>query len=168
MVPNATTVGSIVVETPLVQTFKLSGKNVKGKQVLDVNLTMNSSGSGAGANDDLRAKLVGPKGDVNGVPIPSLGSAMVNLKFDQQVLLVPCNPLDLVASDCNYLQGGNAAGTLGTMTGGLNDNVNPVYKGSNPKGTWTLFTWDTDPNATTSTLGTTTLEVKTGKKFAKE
>ncbi|MGZ5332100.1 MAG: hypothetical protein ACXWFH_12495, partial [Solirubrobacterales bacterium] len=35
---------------PLTQTFRLGGKKVAGKQTLDVNLTVNSTGSATGAN----------------------------------------------------------------------------------------------------------------------
>jgi hypothetical protein len=153
---------------PFVQSFTLKGGKVKSKQTLDVDVTVNGFGNGLDSNQDLTALLVGPKGDHVALPVPNIGSGMSNLKFDSQSLLTPCNPLAIVSENCNYLQGGNAGGTIGTMTGSLNADIKPVFKGGNPKGTWRLIWRDFNDNPVTTTLGTTTLEVKTGKKFAKE
>jgi hypothetical protein len=161
-------VGVADVSTPFVQTFKFSGKNVKKKQILDVNVIVNSFGNGPGANSDLSARLVGPKGDDVALPIINLGSAMLNLQYDDQSLLVPCNPLDEISDDCNYLGGPNAAGTLGTMSGEVGASINPTFKGLNPKGEWRLIWRDADSDIATSTIGEVTIELKTGKKFAKE
>lgn len=157
------------VSTPFVQTFRLRGKKVTGKQITDVNVTVNGAGNGPGSNFDLRALLVGPKGNsALLIPFESLiGSAMSNLEFDDQSILSPCNPFVFQSDECNYLQGGNPGGTVGTLTGGLNAFLNPVFKGGNPKGTWRLIWRDNNSDATTTTLGETTLEVKTARKFAK-
>jgi hypothetical protein len=150
------------------QSFKLSGKNAKGKQVLDVNVTVNGVGSGDGSNDDLNAQLIAPNGDNTGIPIPDNGSAMSNLEFDDQSILRSCNPLTFNSDDCNYVQGAVAGLDVGTVTGELNASFNPVFRGNNPKGTWRIQWIDVNSNAITTTLGETTLEVKTGKKFAKD
>jgi hypothetical protein len=184
-VPNATGGGALAVaDGQLTQTFTLKGGKVKNKQVTDVNLTMNSVGS-LDANDDLLAVLTGPKGDTASVPLPNFGSGFTNLVFDDQAApQVFCNPFNRVAAYCNYIQGVLAPGTnsdAGFFTGSIDASAygpfdahgfNAAFKGSNPKGKWTLTVWDTivNPAATpqTATLGVSTLEVKTGKKFAKE
>jgi hypothetical protein len=155
------------VSTAFQQSFKLKGKKVKGKQILDVNVTVNATGSGNDTNDDLDMVLVSPKAGQVGLTLPSIGNAIVNLKFDDQAFAdTYCNPLTFTREDCNYIQGGNGT-TTGTVTGSFNAALNPQFKGGNPKGTWRLFTWDNDA-VVDNTLGETTLEVKTGKKFAKE
>lgn len=168
LLPDEVISGTVAIQTPLVQEFKLKGKNVKGKQILDVNVTVNSTADGPGGNDDIEAVLVGPKGNNAGLNMPEIGQSMVDVKFDDQSDLFECNPLTFQRRDCNYLQGGNAGGTTGTVSGSLNGFLNPIFKGGNPKGTWKLFVFDTDDGAPAITFGTTKLEVKTGKKFAKE
>jgi hypothetical protein len=160
--------GGVEIQTPLVQEFKLKGKNVKGKQILDVNVTVNSTSADLNANTNVDAVLVGPKRNNEGLNLPDEGNNMVNVKLDDQSDLFDCNPFEFQRRDCNYLQGGNVAGSTGTMTGSLSDFLNPVFKGGNPKGTWTLYVFDTNDGVPAITWGTTTLEVKTGKKFAKE
>jgi hypothetical protein len=157
-----------IVSTPFVQTFNLSGKKVRKRQITDVNVTVNGAGSSAGSNSDLTALLVGPKGNAVALPIPNLGSAMSNLEFDDQSILIPCNPVEFQSDQCNYLQGGDADGGVGTMTGVLGATINPFFRGGNPRGTWRLIWRDANSDAATTTLGETTLEVKTARKFAKE
>ena len=111
--------------------------------------------------------LVSPKNIEVFLPVLP-GNNRVNVEFDDQSDLFACNPLTFQARDCNYLQGGNSTGTIGTMTGKLGAELNPEFKGGNPKGTWTMYSYDLSPGAPITTLGTTTLEVKTGKKFAKD
>jgi len=188
-VPNATGgpgSGLATADGLFTQTFELQGKKVKNKQVLDVNLTMNSFGNTGDANDDLFAVLFGPKGDSASVPTPFQGSSFTNLKFDDQSPLKDyCNPFQRVASYCNYIIGATAppGGTdeFGSFTGIMDAGAygpfdargfNPAFKGTNPKGTWRLMVWDRAVNAVgspeTATLGTSVLEVTTGKKFAKQ
>jgi hypothetical protein len=182
-VPNATGGSGLAIADGLfTQTFQLRGKKVKKQQVQDVNLTMNSSGS-LDVNDDLIALLTGPQGDSASVPLPGQGSGFQNLKFDDQAAAQTyCNPFQRVASYCNYIQGATAMSVdAGFFTGSIDAGAygpfdahgfNPVFKGTNPKGTWRLSVWDTATNGVatpqTATLGTSTLEVRTGKKFAKE
>ena len=160
--------GTPDVSVPFVQDFRLRGKNVTKRQILDVNVTVNGVGNGADSNSDLSAQLVGPKGDNVFLPIPNIGSAMTNLEFDDQSVLVPCNPFAISSDDCNYLQGGDVDGLVGSMSGELTATLNPFYKGGNPKGTWRLIWRDDDDDVVTTVLGETELEVKTGRKFAKE
>ena len=142
--------------------FNLKGKNVKKKQTLDVNITLNATGAANGALGDFTAVLAGPKGDNLTLPTPG-GNAWVNLEFDSQSNLVPCNAADTIGPNCNYISGPN-----GTFTGSLGAGLNPTFKGVNPKGKWSLLVIDNDPdNAGASTISAE-LEVKTGKKFAKE
>lgn len=151
-----------------VQTFKLAGGKVKKKQVLDVNVTVNGSNAANGLQG-VFAVLYAPKGDNNGLNLPGFGggSAWVNVTLDDQSRLIPCNPTGInaqIQSNCNYLQGG-------TWTGEFGDSLNPTFKGLNPKGEWTLHWFDsftTTGAPTATTIGETTLEVKTGKKFAKD
>lgn len=159
---------------PLTQSFQLKGKKVKKQQVKRIALTLNSSGSSGFANGDIRAKLIAPSGDNFGAPISLLfaggvgGANLVNLKLDDRSDLTLCDPLQFQASDCNYVQAstpagaGTATGTVGTS--GLMD----VFRGLNPKGSWRLIWWDTFSDGVTHTIGDATLEVVTGKKFAKE
>lgn len=174
-VPDAVSSGGILFQTPFVQEFKLKGSKVKGKQVLDVNLIMNSSGSAADALQELTPVLVAPKGQTVLVLVPGIGHNQVNVKYDDQSELIPCNPLVNNRRDCNYMSGADASGDFGTFTGSLNAGAggvlvgfNATFRGLNPKGTWTLYTYDDEVGAPNNTLGETTLEVKTGKKFAKE
>ncbi|MGZ5324624.1 MAG: hypothetical protein ACXWZ3_11405 [Solirubrobacterales bacterium] len=104
---------------PLTQTFRLGGKKVAGKQTLDVNLTVNSTGSATGANFAFRAKLVGPGGD-NFSPFPlgeAGGQSLGGLKFDDQSSLQLCNPL--------------STPTTGFYTGFTHGFLNPVFRGGN-------------------------------------
>jgi hypothetical protein len=156
------------VSPSFVQEFKISGKNAKKRQVLDVDVTVNGFGNGPDSNQDLSAQLVNPKRENVFLFIPTIGSAMVNLEFSDQSQLSPCNPLTFNSDDCNYLQGGDAAGTVGSMTGELNSPINPTFRGNNASGTWRLIWRDNDSNTTTTTLGETELSIKTGRKFAKE
>jgi hypothetical protein len=168
VLPDEVFSGAVAIQTPLVQEFKLKGSKVKGKQILDVNVVVNSTSADLGANSAIDAVLVSPKRANTGLNIPSNGQNLLNLKLDDQSDLFVCNPLTFQRRDCNYLQGTNGAGTAGTATGSINDFLNPVFKGGNPKGTWTLYVFDTNDGAPAINWGTTTLEVKTGKKFAKE
>jgi hypothetical protein len=154
---------------PLTQTFRLGGKKAAGKQTLDVNLTVSSTGSATDANFAFRAKLVGPGGDnFSAFPLGEAGGqSLGGLKFDDQSSLRLCNPLSTQASDCNYLQGATPGGG-GVATGSVHADLNPVFRGLSPKGTWRLVWWDTSQDAKTHTIGTATLEVRTGKKYAKE
>jgi hypothetical protein len=147
-------------------TFNIRGKNATRKQILDVDLTLNASAASAGVLGDLFVFLTKSKIGTAGVPTPG-GSVWANLEFSDQSDFTPCNPLDTVASDCNYLQGGT------TFTGDLNSSFNPVFKGGNPKGTWTLSFQDPFPGSTAGpgpahgpTQVSAELEVKTGNKFA--
>ena len=160
--------GTADVSVPFVQDFRLRGKKVTKRQILDVNVTVNGVGNGADSNSDLSAQLVGPKGDNVFLPIPTIGSAMTNLEFDDQSVLVPCNPFAISSDDCNYLQGGDTDATVGTMSGELSATLNPFYKFGNPKGTWRLIWRDGDADPVTTVIGEVELEVKTGRKFAKE
>lgn len=150
---------------PLVQSFKLSGKKVKKKQVLDVNVTVNSTGSAAGANRQLRAKLIGPGGDSVTVLDGPGNQSLVNLTYDDQSELQLCDPNGLEASDCNFVQGVTASDT-GFYTGFTHGFLNPVFRGGNPRGTWRLVWWDTS-NLVTHAIGPATIQVRTGRKFAK-
>ncbi|MGZ5311710.1 MAG: hypothetical protein ACXWZK_08275 [Solirubrobacterales bacterium] len=101
-----------------------------------------------------RAKLVGPGGD-NFSPFPlgeAGGQSLGGLKFDDQSSLQLCNPL--------------STPTTGFYTGFTHGFLNPVFRGGNPRGTWRLVWWDTS-SVTTHEIGTATLTVRTGKKFAK-
>ncbi len=142
-------------------TFNLGGKKVTKKQILDVDLTLNATGSAAGALGDLGITLTKSKIGSAGVPAPG-GTVWSDLEFSDQSDLFACNPLVEIASGCNYLQGGT------TFTGQLNASFNPVFKGGNPKGRWTLSFEDFDPSGGSSSTVSAELEVKTGAKFAKE
>ncbi len=150
---------------PLVQSFKLSGKKVKRKQVLDVNVTVNSTGSAAGANRQLRAKLISPGGDSVTVLDGPGNQSLVNLTYDDQSELQLCDPNGLEASDCNFVQG--VDGPRHRLLHGLHPRLpEPGVQGGNPRGTWRLVWWDTS-NLVTHAIGQATIQLRTGKKFAK-
>jgi len=168
-VPDATQVappdGPVIVGENSM-TFNLRGNKVNKKQILDVDLTLNASGAVAGVLGDLDVFLTKSKIGTAGVPTPG-GSTWIDLEFSDQSDFVPCNPLFTIASDCNYLQGST------TYTGSLNSSLNPVFKGGNPKGRWTLSIQDPFPGtgpgpgpAHGPSQISAELEVKTGKKFA--
>jgi hypothetical protein len=149
------------------QTFTLKGSKVNGKQILDVNVILNASvPAGADSLDDIDVTLIGPKGDEADLPLPGNVGARrwVDLKVDDQSLFFGCDPTVRISSRCNYVQNG-------TLTGSLHGIFKPVFRGGNPKGTWRLLFRDTGvtpPADPPTAIGTSTLEVKTGKKFAKE
>ncbi|MGZ5348311.1 MAG: hypothetical protein ACXWGV_12080, partial [Solirubrobacterales bacterium] len=125
-------------------------------------------GSATDANNAIRAKLIGPVGDNDSSFLRLAGGqSLVNLTFDDQSPFRLCNPLGEPASDCNYLQGATPGGD-GVATGSVHADLNPVFRGLSPKGTWRLVWWDASQDAKTRTIGTATLEVRTGKKYAKE
>jgi hypothetical protein len=162
-VPNATGGGAPppTLEGEGSQSFKLSGKKVKKRQVLDVNLVLNASSGGATELNDLLVTLVGPKGDNVQILTPG-GRAWVDLKLDDQSNLFPCDPAFNRGSNCNYLQGNT------TFTGSVHAEITPTFLGLNPKGTWRLLFRDVGTGAEPpTTIGVSTLEVKTGRKFAK-
>ena len=185
VVPNATDPGGAATPTTLgqlTQTFNLKGEKVRKRQVLDVNLTINWTGNRPDVNDDIFAILINPKGQTASVPTPQAGMSLIDLTFDDQSELIPCDPAEVVADFCNYMIGENPANAengffTGTLDAGFYGpfdatGFNPVFKGTNPKGTWKLKVYDQTPNAAATpqiaTLGESTLEVKTGRKFAKE
>jgi hypothetical protein len=162
---------------PFVQTFKLKGKKVKRKKIVDVNLTVSASGNGPSANADLSATLVDPRGDANtivdpkggsvGLPIPDIGSSMQSLLFKDQSIFIPCSPFGEPRFNCNYLQGANEDATVGTMTGELNSVITPPFEDKNPKGTWKLVWRDGDADAVTTVVGESTLTIKVAKRKPK-
>ena len=106
--------------------------------------------------------LVAPKGDNAPMDTPG-GSAWVNLKLDDQSNLIPCDPAFDVSSRCNYLQA--APPTPAPCT----RRSTPTFRGLNPKGTWRLLLEDAGSSAEPpTTIGVSTLEVKTARKFAKD
>ena len=164
--PDAVTSGAQTTAGEFVQTFRTSGKKVKKKQTLDVSLTVNATD--ANGLGDVSAVLYRPKGEgvavpIPGPPFPGGPTTLVNLKFRDQSNLVACDPAFTIASNCNYQSGG-------VYTGELGSGFNPTFRGLNPKGTWTLVWMDTGsgPPADVTTIGESTLQVKTGKKFAKD
>lgn len=114
---------------------------------------MSAVGSGPGANGDLRATLVGPKGEK-----VSLGNTQY------------CNPFVRIALDCLYATGVDPAtpGT-GIFSGNIDNSsgLNPTFRGTNPMGTWKLNVWDTSPMGT-NTLGSSTPQVKAISQSAKD
>jgi hypothetical protein len=178
LVPSAFfTSPTTFVSGSLTQEYVLKGRKVKGRQVLDVNLTLNTTGSGPAALEGHFFVLYGPSGNSAAIPVPGLGQSLTNLKFDDQSILRACIPFSRVASNCNYqvggtptsADGGSWTGTLDAASGEA-PGFNRVFAGDSAKGTWTLLALDFIPAtpAPTTTLGVSTLEVKTGKRFEKD
>jgi hypothetical protein len=144
------------------QTFNLRGSKVKKKQVLDVNLILNATESEPFVLAGIGIYLIGPRGDQAFLFSPSAAPNWVNLKLDDQSNQFSCNPLQTADSSCNYWQGQ-------TATGSVHARINPTLKGTNPKGRWRVVFRDVNPAGDPPTaIGTSTLEVKTGRKFEKE
>jgi hypothetical protein len=61
VLPDEVIAGPVDIQTPLIQEFKLKGSKVKGKQILDVNVVVNSTSADLGANAAIDAVLVSPK-----------------------------------------------------------------------------------------------------------
>jgi hypothetical protein len=168
-IPNAS--GNIPV-TPLVlgelvQTYTLKGSKVKKKQILDVNLILNGTGSAPNAAAQVIYILSAPSGEFT--TVGSFGAQSISeLKIDDQSELILCNPFFTVSDDCNYVVGAMASGGTGTATGSVHGTLTQQFKGLNPKGTWRLRALDLATSPETMVLGETTLEVKVGKRFAKE
>jgi hypothetical protein len=148
------------------QEFELKGKKVKGRQILDIDLTVNATGGSPDALQDVFATLIGPKGDRLNLRTPNIGAPSgqfwVDVRFDEQSILRSCDPTFRVRSDCNYLQGDT------TYTGPFRETFRRTFGGGNPKGTWTLIWQDTGGPNPVSAIGASTLQVKTGKRFEKD
>jgi hypothetical protein len=164
-IPDATDAGAAApdINGEGVLEFKFKGSKVKKKQTLDVNVILNATGGGNGALSDLFVTLIGPKGDNFTLPTP-FGNAWVDLTFDSQSDLFACDPAVTINSSCNYISGG----PNGTFTGSLAAGLNPTFKGVNPKGTWKLKISDGDDDLQPASTVSAEVELKTGKKFAKE
>jgi hypothetical protein len=162
-IPDAVLSGGVTTAGVLTQEIKFKGGKVKGKQVLDVDLILNSSDPDSAPPVPT---IFAPKGENVATTIGYGGAVrnVVNLELsDQSRLTAFCNPLIVSRPNCNYLQ---SAGTV--ATGSFNQSLNPTFKGLNPKGTWTVVYQDITPGGALTTVGETTIEIKTGKKFAKE
>jgi len=161
VVPDAAPSGAVTVIGEAVQTFKLKGSKVKGRQVLDVDLRLNlTSAPGTESGLDITFLLVGPRGDHTGLFSPAAN--LVDVELDDQADLFACNPANTLASNCNYIQGG-------VLTGRIHASLNPTFRGLNPKGTWRLLIEDSfNSGEPPTTVGVSTLQVKTGRKFAKD
>ncbi len=161
--PDSTQVGGPIFDSEGSQTFKLSGRKVRDRQVTDVNVTLNvGSAAGFSSLSEFDVTLVAPKGENLLLPTPLGSLGMIDLTFDDQSNLRPCFPTSVSASNCNYSQNG-------IFTGSLRAVINPTFRGLNPKGTWRLLFEDTESAGQgPTTIGTSTLEVRTARKFEKE
>jgi hypothetical protein len=170
-IPNATGGGGLaLVPGVLTQTYELKGAKVKRKRIRDVNLTVTTIGNAELAASELSFRLVAPSGENVFMNIGSAQSAVAVTFDDQSPYLQFCNPFLIQASYCNYLTNVSSFGDGAGIAGGTiaSTRLNERFRGLNPKGTWTLRVREFGPNAVTSTLGASVLEVTTGKRFAKE
>jgi hypothetical protein len=149
--------------------FDIKGNKVKNRQIADVDIQISVAATAEGAAGDLRYKLVSPNGDSVNWGIPPIGFTSFDVKWDNKSQLGACNPLFLQASDCLYVAGNTAANEgIGSLIGDLDGGfLRTVFRTGNPRGDWTLYTWDTDPGGIT-TLGNVSLTVNAVKKYAKE
>jgi hypothetical protein len=171
VVPDGTGGGGLATSRGVfVQTFKLKGSKVNRKQVLDVDVTVSGSGSAPGAAGDLGFKLIAPSGENTRLNFGEDLQSFTALEFDDQSDLFLCNPHQTIQPSCNYISGATLATPgSGTATGAIGASLNPVFGGLNPKGTWTLKTYDFSPSGgRTTLLGGSILEVKTGRRFEKD
>ena len=170
IVPDATGGGALATSEGLfTQRFNVGGKKVNKQQTFDVRLSMSAVGSVAGANGDLRAILISPGGEKVFIGLPGRQSFSIEFN-DRSGNTQYCNPFVTVALDCLIATGvdPNTPGS-GSFVGNIDNTsgLNATFRGGNPKGTWTLNTYDTSPTDT-NTLGNSRLLVKTTNRFAKE
>jgi subtilisin-like proprotein convertase family protein len=160
-VPDATATTNGV----LVSTIQVGGKKFKGTKVRDVNVTVQATGSGDGAADDLNLRLTAPNGATTWLVGNSLdGTSFGPLTFDDEsvntigfdtpsrdsTLLAPPY-VGTVQPHCFSAQGGCM---LSAMDNG------PV------SGTWTLRVVDSDEAPVlTSILNSWQLTAVAGKAF---
>jgi hypothetical protein len=138
---------------PVASSTLTVGKKFKGKVVGDVNVTgITTTGSGAGAADNLTFRLIAPNGRsvrlINSIGDQSIGP----LTLDDDTTVEICNtntpPCDYPVATLNRPFAGTAnlqyLGSAGT---------GPLSKlnGLAMRGTWTLQVWDNE-GVTTSTL----------------
>jgi hypothetical protein len=162
LVPDAAPTSFPVTGGEATQTFELRGSKVKGKQVLDVNVILNASEPAPFVLSSMTIFLFGPKGNAASLSDPSSAPTWANLKLDDQSNQRSCDPMQTADARCNYWQGQ-------TATGSVHARINPLFRGTNPKGEWTLLFFDGFPdNDPPTTIGVSTLEVKTGRKFEKD
>ncbi len=164
LLPDAINAGgsSPTVYGEATQSFRLKGAKVKDKQILDVNLTLNLNAPPDALFSLTNVSLIGPKGNEAVLPYVPFGTSWVELEFDDQSSLFACSSGALVSSHCNYTQDG-------VLTGSLHATINPNFKGGNAKGEWRVLFQDSfDDDDPPIAIGTSTLEVKTGRKFERE
>jgi hypothetical protein len=166
--PNAAIPDDVVnaPSVPVVSTIKV-GKKYKKQKVGDVNVTgLSTTGSGAGAANDLFAELTGPAGRTvllfADVGDQSLGPWTMDDDTKTSICessTPPCeNPNATLnrpfAGTSNLLHNNNDVSTDG-IAGPLSD-----FDGTRMRGTWTLTIWDEAGAGTTSTLNSWGLQIK--------
>lgn len=138
------------------------GKRFKGKTVGDVNVTIQSTGSAAGAANDLTFKLSAPNGRTDLI-FESLGSQSIGpLKLDDDTRTGICNSATATCRDPDATLLQPFAGTANTLD--QDDDMRPLsmLDGVRMKGTWTLTVYDNNNNLT-STFNQWSLEVRAAK-----
>jgi hypothetical protein len=151
--------------TPLRSTITI-GKKFKGKVVADVNVTgIQTTGSGAGAANDLVMKLSGPSGRTAYLIGKGIGDVSIGpLTLDDDSPVSICDETTLVCIDPSQTLLQPFAGTANLLflgdraSGGLK-----TFRGVAMRGTWTFTIFDQDNPGTTSVLNSWGLEITAAK-----
>jgi len=160
--PDATLSGTAAVLGEGSQTFRFKGGKVKGRQITDVDLTVNAIAAAANQLAYVEMILIAPKGDLVRLNVGSEATSWVDITFDAQASQQACIPL-IVTPRCKYASGGVISGPIRF------GDMRAAFRGGNPKGTWRLLFQDTFVNSSPPiSVGTSTLELNVARKFEKE
>ena len=152
--------------TPLLSTLTV-GKSFKGKVVGDVNVTgITTTGSGAGAADDLSFLLTAPSGrSVQLISSSFIGDVSIGpLTLDDDTRTSICDSATLTCEDPDLTLLRPFAGTANLLFLGSGD-TGPLsaFNGRSMKGTWTIRVWDEAVIGTTSTFNSWGLKITAAK-----
>jgi len=140
----------------------VGGKKFKGKEVTDVNVTVQTTGNLAGAAADLNAKLSAPNGRTfilfDGVGDQSIGPWKMD--DDTRTQICDRDQATLPCVDPDSTLNRPFAGTSNLNDD--DDDVRPLatFNGVSMKGNWTLTLFDDTDIGETSTLNQWRLELK--------
>ena len=151
--------------TPVRTTITV-GKKFKGKVVGDLNVTgITTTGSGAGAANDIGFRLSGPNGRSVLLINPGIGDVSIGpLTLDDDTRTSICDSATLTCADPYATLLRPFAGTANLLflggggTGGLS-----AFDGVGIKGIWTLTVWDEASAGATSTFNSLGLKITAAK-----
>jgi hypothetical protein len=152
---------------PVLSTITVPKKYKKSAVVGDVNVTgIQTTGSAAGAANDLIAYLVAPNGRTTwlfvGVGTQSLGPW--TLDDDSPNIICQANvPCGSISGGTLYPPYAGTSNLIGGFGGTFSAGSLSNFDGVKMRGTWTFVIADTGPDATTSVLNAWGLRIKPAK-----